>query len=85
MVKRAVIAGLLSSGCRVTDIGMPGTNSQLMVRSCEPAASPSLPVITRLNERSEVRWRDGLFLNSGAAREMLILPSKITGRYPARK
>jgi phosphomannomutase len=74
MVKQAVIAGLLSSGCRIIDIGVcPVPTVQLLVRyhrahggiaitaSHNPAAWNALKFI----------GQGGFFLNTGQAREML--------------
>jgi phosphomannomutase len=74
MVKQAVIAGLLSSGCRVIDIGMcPVPTIQLLVR--QHAAHGGIAITASHNS---AEWNalkfigaDGLFLNSGEAREML--------------
>src|SRR5438132_1091791 len=45
MVKQAVIAGLLSSGCRVTDIGMcPVPTIQLLVRRNHALGGEVLPI-----------------------------------------
>ncbi|HEV2826231.1 MAG TPA: phosphoglucosamine mutase [Pyrinomonadaceae bacterium] len=74
MVKQAVIAGLLSSGCRVIDIGMcPVPTIQLLVR--QHGAHGGLAITASHNpaEWNALKFigADGLFLNSGAAREML--------------
>lgn len=74
MVRQAVIAGLLSSGCRVLDVGMcPVPTVQLMVRRY--AAQGGLAITASHNP---AEWNalkfigpDGLFLGAGLAREML--------------
>ena len=74
MVKQAVIAGLLSSGCRVVDVGMcPVPTVQLMVRRYDAqGGSQSQPAIIRPNGTLlKFIGPDGLFLGAGSAREML--------------
>ncbi|HZE71569.1 MAG TPA: phosphoglucosamine mutase [Pyrinomonadaceae bacterium] len=74
MVKQAVIAGLLSSGCKVIDVGMcPVPTVQLIVR--QRGAQGGLAITASHNP---AEWNalkfigpDGLFLSSGSAREML--------------
>ena len=76
MVKQAVIAGLLSSGCRVTDIGMcPVPTVQLMVRRQRAHGGIAITASHNPAEWNALKFvgADGLFLNSGAAREMLDL------------
>src|SRR4030095_4855976 len=76
MVKQAVIAGLLSSGCRVTDIGMcPVPTVQLMVREQRAHGGIAITASHNPAEWNALKFvgADGLFLNSGAAREMLDL------------
>jgi phosphomannomutase len=74
MVKQAVIAGLLSSGCRVIDVGMcPVPTVQLMVRRC--AAQGGLAITASHNppEWNALKFigSDGLFLGAASAHEML--------------
>jgi phosphomannomutase len=76
MVKQAVIAGLLSSGCRVTDIGMcPVPTVQLMVRDQRARGGIAITASHNPAEWNALKFvgADGLFLNSGSAREMLDL------------
>src|SRR5687767_14664137 len=89
MVKQAVVAGLLSSGCRVIDIGMcPVPTIQLLVR--EHRARGGIAITARHNpaEWNALKFigADGLFLNSGQAREMLDIIIKVsTQKLPARR
>jgi phosphomannomutase len=74
MVKQAVVAGLLSSGCRVIDIGMcPVPTVQLVVR--QRGAHGGLAITASHNppEWNALKFvgPDGLFLGAGQAREML--------------
>jgi len=74
MVKQAVVAGLLSSGCRVVDVGMcPVPTVQLMVT--QQAAHGGLAITASHNppEWNALKFigPDGLFLGPGLAREML--------------
>ena len=74
MVKQAVIAGLLSSGCRVIDIGMcPVPTIQLMVRRHRAHGGIAITASHNPAEWNALKFigADGLFLNSGRAREML--------------
>jgi len=74
MVKQAVIAGLLSSGCRVIDIGMcPVPTIQLLVRQHRAHGGIAITASHNPAEWNALKFigADGLFLNSGAAREML--------------
>jgi phosphomannomutase len=74
MVRQAVIAGLLSSGCRVIDLDIcPAPTVQLMVRQRH---APGGIVITASHNSAE--WNalkfvnsEGLFLSAGQARELL--------------
>jgi phosphomannomutase len=74
MVRQAVIAGLLSSGCRVLDLGIcPVPTVQWMVRHL---GTPGGIAITASHNPAE--WNalkfigaDGLFLGSGPARDLL--------------
>ncbi|MBA2705221.1 MAG: phosphoglucosamine mutase [Blastocatellia bacterium] len=74
MVKQAVVAGLLSSGCRVLDVGMcPVPTVQLMV--AQQGAHGGLAITASHNppEWNALKFigPDGLFLGPGLAREML--------------
>ncbi|MCU1267810.1 MAG: Phosphoglucosamine mutase [Acidobacteria bacterium] len=74
MVKQAVIAGLLSSGCRVIDIGMcPVPTIQLLVRHHRAHGGIAITASHNPAEWNALKFigSDGLFLNSGKAREML--------------
>jgi phosphomannomutase len=74
MVKQAVIAGLLSSGCRVIDIGMcPVPTIQLLVRRHGTHGGIAITASHNPAEWNALKFigADGLFLNSGEAREML--------------
>ena len=74
MVKQAVIAGLLSSGCRVIDIGMcPVPTIQLLVRRHRALGGIAITASHNPAEWNALKFigGDGLFLNSGKAREML--------------
>jgi len=74
MVKQAVIAGLLSSGCRVIDIGMcPVPTIQLLVRHHGAQGGIAITASHNPAEWNALKFinGDGLFLNSGQAREML--------------
>ena len=88
MVKQAVIAGLLSSGCRVIDIGMcPVPTIQLLVRHHGAHGGIAITASHNPAEWNALKFigADGLFLNSGQAREMLDIYhqgeyTKITGQ-----
>ena len=74
MVKQAVIAGLLSSGCRVVDIGMcPVPTVQLMVRCLGAHGGLAITASHNPPEWNALKFigPDGLFLGAGQAREML--------------
>src|SRR5882724_8926746 len=74
MVKQAVIAGLLSSGCRVLDIGMcPVPTVQLLVRRHRAHGGIAITASHNPAEWNALKFvgADGLFLNSDQAREML--------------
>src|SRR6266550_1421235 len=74
MVKQAVIAGLLSSGCRVNDIGMcPVPTIQLLVRRHRAQGGIAITASHNPAEWNALKFigADGLFLDSGQAREML--------------
>jgi len=74
MVKQAVIAGLLSSGCHVIDIGMcPVPTVQLLVRNHRAHGGIAITASHNPAEWNALKFigADGLFLDSGRAREML--------------
>ena len=74
MVKQAVIAGLLSSGCRVIDVGMcPVPTVQLMVRRYGAQGGLAITASHNPAEWNALKFigPDGLFLGAGPAREML--------------
>ena len=74
MVKQAVIAGLLSSGCRVVDVGMcPVPTVQMMVRRYGAQGGLAITASHNPAEWNALKFigPDGLFLGAGSAREML--------------
>jgi phosphoglucosamine mutase len=74
MVKQAVIAGLLSSGCGILDIGMcPVPTIQLLVRHHRAYGGIAITASHNPAEWNALKFigRDGFFLNSGQARELL--------------
>ncbi len=74
MVKQAVIAGILSSGNRVVDIGMcPVPTVQLMVRHHRAHGGIAITASHNPPEWNALKFigSEGLFLDSGQAREML--------------
>src|SRR3972149_7181255 len=74
MVKQAVIAGLLSSGCRVIDLGVcPVPTIQLFVRGHGANGGIAITASHNPPEWNALKFigADGLFLNAGQAREML--------------
>jgi phosphomannomutase len=74
MVKQAVIAGLLSSGCRVVDVGMcPVPTVQMMVRRYGAQGGLAITASHNPAEWNALKFigPDGLFLGAGLAREML--------------
>lgn len=74
MVKQAVIAGLLSSGCHVIDIGMcPVPTVQLLVRRKRALGGIAITASHNPAEWNALKFigGDGLFLNADKAREML--------------
>ena len=74
MVKQAVIAGLLSSGCRILDIGMcPVPTIQLMVRHHRAHGGIAITASHNPAEWNALKFigRGGFFLNAGQARELL--------------
>lgn len=74
MVKQAVIAGLLSSGCRILDIGMcPVPTIQLLVRHHRAYGGIAITASHNPAEWNALKFigRSGFFLNAGQARELL--------------
>src|SRR5882724_10896567 len=74
MVKQAVIAGLLSSGCRVVDVGMcPVPTVQLMVRRHSAQGGLAITASHNPAEWNALKFigPDGLFLGAASARQML--------------
>src|ERR1051326_2468772 len=74
MVKQAVIAGLLSSGCRILDIGMcPVPTIQLMVRHQRAQGGIAITASHNPAEWNALKLigKNGFFLNTGQARELL--------------
>src|SRR5260370_36274461 len=74
MVKQAVIAGLLSSGCRVIDIGMcPVPTVQLVVRDRRAHGGIAITASHNPPEWNAVKFigPGGLFLDASRARELL--------------
>lgn len=74
MVKHAVVAGLLSSGCRVLDIGMcPVPTVQLQVRHRRAFGGIAVTASHNPAEWNALKFigSSGLFLNPGQARELL--------------
>ena len=74
MVKQAVVAGLLSSGCRVIDVGMcPVPTVQLMVRNLDAQGGLAITASHNPAEWNALKFigSDGTFLGPGLAREML--------------
>ena len=74
MVRQAVIAGLLSSGCRVVDLGIcPVPTVQLMVRHHHAHGGIAITASHNPAEWNALKFisADGLFLSAGQAREML--------------
>ena len=74
MVKQAVVAGLLSSGCRIIDVGVcPVPTVQLMVRQYRAHGGIALTASHNPAEWNALKFigPSGLFLGGGQAREML--------------
>ena len=74
MVKQAVLAGLLSSGCKVIDVGMcPVPTVQLLVKELEAHGGLAITASHNPPEWNALKFigPDGLFLSAGSAREML--------------
>jgi len=74
MVKQAVVAGLLSSGCRILDIGMcPVPTIQLLVRHHRAHGGIAITASHNPAEWNALKFigQGGFFLNTGQARELL--------------
>jgi phosphomannomutase len=74
MVKQAVIAGLLSSGCRILDIGIcPVPTIQLLVRHYRAHGGIAITASHNPAEWNALKFigGGGFFLNTGQARELL--------------
>ena len=74
MVKNAVIAGILSSGSRVVDIGVcPVPTIQLQVRHRRAHGGIAITASHNPSEWNALKFigSSGLFLNAGQARELL--------------
>jgi len=74
MVKQAVVAGLLSSGCRILDIGMcPVPTIQLLVRHQRAQGGIAITASHNPAEWNALKFigPSGFFLDSGQARELL--------------
>lgn len=74
MVKQAVIAGLLSSGCRVIDLGMcPVPTVQLLVRHHQAHGGIAITASHNPAEWNALKFIGGagFFLDAGEARELL--------------
>ncbi|MGH7816083.1 MAG: phosphoglucosamine mutase, partial [Candidatus Binatia bacterium] len=74
MVRQAVIAGLLSSGCRVIDLGIcPVPTLQLMVRQRRAQGGIEITASHNPAEWNALKFvnAEGLFLGTGQARELL--------------
>lgn len=73
MVRQAVIAGLLSSGCRVIDLDIcPVPTLQLMVRERHAQGGIEITASHNPAEWNALKFvgADGLFLSAGQAREL---------------
>jgi len=74
MVRQAVVAGLLSSGCRVIDLGIcPVPTVQLAVRHRRAHGGIAITASHNPAEWNALKFvgPDGLFLGAGPARELL--------------
>lgn len=74
MVRQAVIAGLLSSGCRVIDLDVvPVPTVQLLVRQRRAHGGIAITASHNPAEWNALKFigGDGLFLSAGQARELL--------------
>ena len=74
MVRQAVVAGLVSSGCRVTDLGLcPTPTVQLLVRQLGAAGGIAITASHNPPEWNALKFvgGDGLFLSAARGRELL--------------
>ena len=74
MVRQAVVAGLLSSGCRVVDLDIcPVPTVQLVVRHRRAQGGIAITASHNPAEWNALKFigSDGLFLGAGTARELL--------------
>ena len=74
MVKQSVVAGLLSSGCRVVDVGVcPVPTVQVLVRHLHAQGGICITASHNPAEWNALKFigADGLFLGPGPARELL--------------
>lgn len=74
MVRQAVIAGLLSSGCRVIELGVcPVPTVQLIVRQRKASGGIAITASHNPAEWNALKFvnSEGLFLSPGQARELL--------------
>ena len=74
MVRQAVVAGLLSSGCRVIDLGIcPVPTVQMLVRHTRGHGGIAITASHNPAEWNALKFigPDGLFLGAGQARELL--------------
>jgi phosphomannomutase len=74
MVRQAVVAGLASSGCRVTDLGVcPTPTVQLLVRQLGGAGGIAITASHNPPEWNALKFvgGDGLFLGAARGRELL--------------
>src|SRR5215212_1442178 len=74
MVKQSVVAGLLSAGCRVVDVGVcPVPTVQVLVRHVGAQGGICITASHNPAEWNALKFigSDGLFLGSGPARELL--------------
>jgi phosphomannomutase len=74
MVKQSVVAGLLSSGCRVVDVGVcPVPTVQVLVRHLRAQGGICITASHNPAEWNALKFigADGLFLGPGPARELL--------------
>jgi len=74
MVRQAVVAGLVSSGCRVSDLGVvPTPTVQLLVRLLGAAGGVAITASHNPPEWNALKFvgGDGLFLGAARGRELL--------------